>query len=86
VARGYKRVELHGTSRADMNGKRGVATGLRLMGGRQDPTTWRYTVELDGGRRSVRAQAEGRAARVAAAGRGRTRQSFMRDYEYLLVV
>ena len=43
-----KRVEIHGTSRADMNGKRGVATGLHPM----DPgdlRTWRYTVKLDGG-------------------------------------
>jgi len=45
-----KRVELHGTSRADMNGKRGVATDFHPMGGPiGDPTTWRYTVKLDGG-------------------------------------
>ena len=43
-----KRVEIHGTSRADMNGKRGVATDFHLMNldGR---ATWRYTVKLDGG-------------------------------------
>ena len=44
-----KRVEIHGTSRADMNGKRGVATDFHPMGGQYEPTTWRYTVKLDGG-------------------------------------
>ena len=44
-----KRVELHGTSRADMNGKRGVATDFHPMGGREDRTKDRYTVKLDGG-------------------------------------
>ena len=45
-----KRVEIHGTSRADMNGKRGVATDFHPMGGiRGDRTIWRYTVKLDGG-------------------------------------
>ena len=44
-----KRVEIHGTSRADMNGKRGVATDFHPMGGERSPTTWRYTVKLDGG-------------------------------------
>ena len=43
-----KRVELHGTSRADMNGKRGVATDFHPMNV-DDDTTWRYTVKLDGG-------------------------------------
>ena len=43
-----KRVELHGTSRADMNGKRGVATDFHPMD-MNDATTWRYTVKLDGG-------------------------------------
>ena len=45
-----KRVEIHGTSRADMNGKRGVATDFHPMGGPNgDRTAWRYTVKLDGG-------------------------------------
>ena len=45
-----KRVEIHGTSRADMNGERGVATDFHPMGGPQgDRATWRYTVKLDGG-------------------------------------
>ena len=45
-----KRVEIHGATRADMNGKRGVATDFHPMGGPGgDHTTWRYTVKLDGG-------------------------------------
>ena len=45
-----KRVEIHGKSRADMNGKRGVATDFHIMGGPTgDRTTWRYTVKLDSG-------------------------------------
>ena len=45
-----KRVEIHGTSRADMNGKRGVATDFHPMGGPEgDRATWRYTVHLDSG-------------------------------------
>ena len=42
-------MEIHGAIRADMNGKRGVATDFHLIGGPSDPTTWRYTVKLDGG-------------------------------------
>ena len=42
-----KRVEIHGTSRADMNGKRGVATDFHWYEG--DKSKWRYTVKLDGG-------------------------------------
>ena len=41
-----KRVEIHGTSRADMNGKRGVATDFHWY---EDKSKWRYTVKLDGG-------------------------------------
>jgi len=44
-----KRVEIHDTSRADMKGKSGVATDFHPMGGRNKPTTWRYTVKLDYG-------------------------------------
>ena len=43
-----KRVELHGTSRADLNGKRGVATDFHWMDA-TDRANWRYTVKLDGG-------------------------------------
>jgi len=42
-----KRVELHGTRRADMNGKRGVATDFHWHKG--DEGKWRYAVKLDGG-------------------------------------
>ena len=41
-----KRVEIHGTSRADMNGKRGVATDFHYD---PDESKWRYTVQLDSG-------------------------------------
>ena len=49
-----KRVEIHGTSRADMNGKRGVATDFHPMGGNYDRTKDRYTVQLDGGGESFK--------------------------------
>ena len=42
-----KRVEIHGTSRADMNGKRGVATDFHYDS--EDRSKWRYTVQLDSG-------------------------------------
>ena len=42
-----KRVELHGTSGADMNGKRGVATDFHCYPA--DRTKDRYAVKLDGG-------------------------------------
>ena len=64
-----KRVEIHGTSRADMNGKCGVATDFHPMGGPNgDQTTWRYTVQLDSGEAfklkpaNVRAEATGGGA------------------------
>ena len=40
-----KRVEIHGTSRADMNGKRGVATDFHSYPA--DLANDRYTVQLD---------------------------------------
>ena len=42
-----KRVEIHGTSRADMNGKCGVATDFHID--EDDKSKWRYTVQLDSG-------------------------------------
>ena len=42
-----KRVEIHSTSRQDMNGKRGLATDFHFY--RDDRTKWRYTVKLDSG-------------------------------------
>ena len=53
-----KRVEIHGTSRTDMNGKRGIATDFH-------EDKWRYTVQLDSGvafkikRANVRAEGAG---------------------------
>ena len=59
-----KRVEIHGTTRADMNGKRGVATDFHSIGETGGAhTTWRYTVKLDGGEafklKSANVRAEG---------------------------
>ena len=57
-----KRVEIHGTSRADMNGKRGIATDFHSYPA--DRTKDRYTVQLDSGeafklkRANVRAESE----------------------------
>ena len=68
-----QRVEIHGTSRADVNGKRGVATDFHPMDPR-DRTTWRYTVKLDGGEAfklkpaNVRAEGTGGGA---GAGKGK---------------
>ena len=41
-----KRVEIHSTSRADMNGKRGIATDFHYD---PDQSKARYTVHLDSG-------------------------------------
>ena len=72
-----KRVEIHGASRADMNGKRGVATDFHPMGGaRSDRTNWRYTVKLDGGEAfkvkpaSVRAEGTGGGGGGGGSGAG----------------
>ena len=43
-----KRVQIRGTTRQDMNGKRGLATDFHPAGGPNgDRTKWRYTVKLD---------------------------------------
>ena len=73
-----KRVELHGTSRADMNGKRGVATDFHPMGGPTgDRTTWRYTVKLDGGEafkvKPANVRAEGAGGGGGGAGTGKAK-------------
>ena len=72
-----KRVEIHGTSRADMNGKRGVATDVHPMD-LKDPTTWRYVVQLDSGEAfklkpaNLRAEATGGGAGAGKAkGKGK---------------
>ena len=63
-----KRVEIHGTSRADMNGKRGVATDFHM--GPKDSTQERYTVQLDSGGAFKVKPANVRAARGRRAKRG----------------
>ena len=74
-----KRVEIHGTSRADMNGKRGVATDFHPMHWSDDPTTWRYTVKLDGGEAfkfkwaNVRAEGAGSKGGGGGAGTGKAK-------------
>ena len=64
-----KRVEIHGTSRADINGQRGVASDFHPIGGPTgDRSTRRYTVQLDSGeafklkRTNVRAEGTGGAS------------------------
>ena len=70
-----KRVEVYGTSRADLNGKGGVAIDFHMMD-EQDPTTWRYTVKLDGGeafklkRTNVRAEGPGAGGGGGSGGAG----------------
>ena len=69
-----KRVEIHGTSRADMNGKRGVATDFNPVGGHHSPSAWRYTVQLDSGEafklKLANVRAEG-AGGASGAGKGK---------------
>jgi len=71
-----KRVDLHGTSRADLNGKRGVATDFHSYPA--DRTKDRYTVQLDSGEAfkvkpaSVRAEGAGGGAGAGKAkGKGK---------------
>ena len=72
-----KRVEVHGTSRADINGERGVATDFHPMGGRDDRTMDRYTVQLDSGEAfklkpaNVRAEGAGGASGASGAGKAK---------------
>ena len=74
-----KRVEIHGTSRTDINGKRGVASDFHPVD-REDPTTWRYTVQLDSGEAfkvkpvNVRVEGTGKAKGKGKKGRGAKRQ------------
>ena len=73
-----KRVEIHGTTRADINGKRGVAIDFHPMGGPQgDRSTWRYTTQLDSGEAfklkpaNVRAEGTGGASGAGKAKKGK---------------
>ena len=69
-----KRVKIHGTSRADMNGKRGVATDFHWY---KDKSKWRYTVQLDSGEAfklkpaNVRAEGTGGASGERTKGKGK---------------
>ena len=64
-----KRVEIHGTSRADMNGKRGVATDFHWDD--SDPSKRRYTVLLDSGEAFKLKAANVRAEGAGGASGGR---------------
>ena len=69
-----KWVEIHGTSRADINGKRGVATDFHFD---PDGSKDRYTVQLDSGeafklkRANVRAEGMGGASGAGKAKKGK---------------
>ena len=82
-----KRVEIHGTSRADMNGKCGLATDFHPD---KDKSKQRYTVRLDSGEAfklkpaNVRAEGTGRGGasgptRAAWARRRRGRERKARE-------
>ena len=70
-----KRVEIHGTSRADINGQRGVAADFHYY--REDESKWRYTVQLDSGEAfklkpaNVRAEGTGGASGAGKAKKGK---------------
>ena len=63
-----KRVELHGAGRADMNGKRGIATDYHCY--RADRTKDRYTVQLESGEGFKVKPASVRAAGAGGGGGG----------------
>ena len=73
-----KRVEVHGTSRPDINGKRGVATDFHWYKG--GSSKWRYTAKLDSGealelkRENVRAEGTGVASGAGKGGGKGTRK------------
>ena len=74
-----KRVEIHGTSRADINGQRGLATDCHYYRG--DESKWRYTVQLDSGEAfklkpaNVRAEGTGGGGASKAKGKGKKGRS-----------
>ena len=71
-----KRVEIHGTSRADINGQRGVATDFHSIP-HDTPHDRRYTVQLDSGEvfkvkpANVRAEGAGGASGGGKAKKGK---------------
>ena len=71
-----KRVEIYGTNRADMNGKRGVATDFHWYGEEKyEEGKWRYSVKLDGGEafkvKPAHMRAEGAGGAGKAKGKGK---------------
>ena len=69
-------MEIHSTSRADINGKRGVAADFHPMGGPDgDRSTWRYTVQLDSGEafklKWVNVRAEGTGGGAGGGGKAK---------------
>ena len=73
-----QRVEIHGTTRAEVNGKRGVAIDFHIDSTHADPgSTTRYTVQLDSGESfkvkpaSVRAERAGAGPSTAKAAKGK---------------
>ena len=78
-----KRVEIHGTSRADINGQRGVATDFHYY--REDQSKWRYTVQLDSGEAfklkpaNVRAEGTGGASGAGKAKKGKGKKGRTRS-------
>ena len=75
-----KRVEIHGTGRADLNGQRGAATDFHLHMQDKTMTNWRYTVKLDSGEafkfKVANVRVEGAGAiggGVAGAGNGKAK-------------
>ena len=73
-----KRAEIHGTSRADTHGKRGVAVDFHIN--REDRTKDRYTVQLDSGEAfklkpaNVRAEGTGGASGGGKAKKGKAKK------------
>ena len=67
------RVEIYGTSRADINGKRGVAADFHYY--REDESKDRYTVQLDSGEafklKPANVRAEGTGGGAGGAGKAR---------------
>ena len=69
-----QRVEIYGSTRHDMNGKRGVATDFNpayAPDGRMDVSQFRYSVKLDSGEAFRVRMAQVRAERTGAAGGAR---------------
>ena len=73
-----KRVEIHGTSRTDMNGKRGVAIDFPHY--KEAQGKWRYSVQLDSGGAfklkpaNVRAEGTGGASGAGKGKKGKVKK------------